>query len=197
MLPLADKLEDVLPAEVRGGILLRADAVRWACPRRTVTARRAPDGLRGAFELQAAFALMRAGIAADPRSDPYQQEVIEAFKAGLGFELTKAQRRSAWKPSGHGPDGADEPPPQRRRRIGQDCGGSRVRGDGLPAGFQSVVMAPTEILARQHLHKFRGYLEESFPGLTVELLIRARGAPAPRVRAQPRRALRARGRDHA
>src|ERR1700675_3603259 len=32
-------------------------------------------------------------------------------------------------------------------------------------------MAPTEILARQHLHKFRAYLEASFTGLTVELLV--------------------------
>jgi len=33
------------------------------------------------------------------------------------------------------------------------------------------VMAPTEILARQHLGKFRAYLEESFPDLKVELLV--------------------------
>ena len=44
------------------------------------------------------------------------------------------------------------------------------------AGFQSVVMAPTEILARQHLHKFRTYLEGSFPGLTVELLVSGQSA---------------------
>src|SRR5437016_9078078 len=45
------------------------------------------------------------------------------------------------------------------------------------AGLQSVVMAPTELLARQHLRKFRGYLEESFPGLTVELLVSSQSAP--------------------
>jgi ATP-dependent DNA helicase RecG len=44
------------------------------------------------------------------------------------------------------------------------------------AGFQTVVMAPTEILARQHLHKFRAYLEDSIPGLTVELLVSGQNA---------------------
>jgi ATP-dependent DNA helicase RecG len=44
------------------------------------------------------------------------------------------------------------------------------------AGMQSVVMAPTEILARQHLRRFRAYLEDSFADLKVELLISAQGA---------------------
>jgi ATP-dependent DNA helicase RecG len=44
------------------------------------------------------------------------------------------------------------------------------------AGLQAVVMAPTEILARQHLHKFRAYLEETFPTLTVELLVSGQSA---------------------
>src|SRR5207237_6438341 len=44
------------------------------------------------------------------------------------------------------------------------------------AGLQSLVMAPTEILARQHLQKFRAYLEDSFPDLKVELLVS--GQPA-------------------
>src|SRR5207253_7562599 len=43
--------------------------------------------------------------------------------------------------------------------------------------MQTVVMAPTEILARQHLEKFRAYLEPSFPGLTVELLVSGLSAP--------------------
>jgi ATP-dependent DNA helicase RecG len=38
-------------------------------------------------------------------------------------------------------------------------------------------MAPTEILARQHLRKFRTYLEDSFPDLKVELLVSGQSAP--------------------
>jgi ATP-dependent DNA helicase RecG len=44
------------------------------------------------------------------------------------------------------------------------------------AGLQSVVMAPTEILARQHLERFRSHLEGTFPDLRVELLVS--GLPA-------------------
>jgi ATP-dependent DNA helicase RecG len=44
------------------------------------------------------------------------------------------------------------------------------------AGMQTVVMAPTEILARQHLGKFRAYLEKSFPDLQVELLVSGQSA---------------------
>src|SRR5207302_3751339 len=52
------------------------------------------------------------------------------------------------------------------------------------AGMQAVVMAPTEILARQHLHKFRAYLEDSFPTLKVELLVSSQStAERRRVRA--------------
>src|SRR5205807_2621671 len=45
------------------------------------------------------------------------------------------------------------------------------------SGLQSAVRAPTEILARQHLRRFRAYLEDSFPGLTVELLVSSQSAP--------------------
>src|SRR4029077_21277838 len=55
-------------------------------------------GFAELFELQAAFALMRASMAAEPAIPiPYRQEVIDAFKSGLGFELTRAQRRSTWE----------------------------------------------------------------------------------------------------
>src|SRR6266566_2663992 len=54
--------------------------------------------LAGVVELQAAFALMRNAIAAEPALPiPYRQQVIDQFKAGLGFELTHAQRRATWE----------------------------------------------------------------------------------------------------
>ena len=183
ILPLAADLDDVLPDDVRERhhLMPVAQAVRLG---------HQPDdqgewkmaGQRMAFaelfELQAAFALMRAGIAAEPaEAIPYRQDVIEAFKSGLGFELTRAQRRSTWEAF----KDMSRPVPMNRLLNGDVGSGKTAVAAACvamahAAGFQSVVMAPTEILARQHLHKFRSYLEETFPDLTVELLVSGQSA---------------------
>ena len=183
VLPLAGEMEDVLPAEVleRHQLLPLAVAVRsghhpesaldWTMARRRMA-------FAELFELQAAFALMRAIMAAEPAEPiPYRQEVIDTFKAGLGFELTKAQRRSTWEAF----QDMGQPLPMNRLLNGDVGSGKTAVAAACAAmahsaGFQTVVMAPTEILARQHLHKFRSYLEESFPGLTVELLVSGQNA---------------------
>jgi ATP-dependent DNA helicase RecG len=103
--------------------------------------------------------------------------VIDAFKAGLGFELTKAQRKSTWEAF----QDMQRPTPMNRLLNGDVGSGKTAVAAACAAmahaaGMQSVVMAPTEILARQHLHKFRSYLEQSFPSLTVELLVSSQPA---------------------
>jgi ATP-dependent DNA helicase RecG len=182
-LPLADRMEDELPEDVRERhhLLPLNAAVRlghkpvaqsdWDEARRRM-------GFAELFELQAVFALMRASMAAEPAVPiPYQQEVIDAFKAGLGFELTKAQRRSTWEAF----QDMQRLTPMNRLLNGDVGSGKTAVAAACAAmahaaGMQSVVMAPTEILARQHLHKFREYLEQSFPALTVELLVSSQSA---------------------
>jgi ATP-dependent DNA helicase RecG len=177
-LPLAGRLAEVLPEEIRARnrLLPVAEAVRLGHrPERDTDFREARRRMAFAelFELQAAFAMMRARIAAEPAAAiPYRQDVIDAFKAGVGFELTRAQRRSAWEAF---QDMAGTAP--MNRLLNGDVGSGKTAVAAAcvamvhAAGLQSVVMAPTEILARQHLRRFRDYLEESFPGLTVELLV--------------------------
>src|SRR5438046_4764783 len=183
-LPLADRVEDIGPDEVRDrhrriGV---ADAIRKGHKPETdqdfADARRRM-AFAEVFELQAAFALIRKSITAEPAAPiPYRQEVIEAFKAGLGFELTTAQRRTTWEVF---KDMAQTVP--MNRLLNGDVGSGKTAVAAAAAamahasGMQSVVMAPTEILARQHLHRFRAYLEDSFPGLTVELLVSGQSAP--------------------
>ena len=183
-LPLADTVEDVIPDEVRERhrLLGVADAIRRG--HRPETDQDFADARKRMafaelFELQAAFALMRASIAAEPATPiPYRQEVIDAFKAGLGFDFTKAQRRATWDAF---KDMAGTVP--MNRLLNGDVGSGKTAVAAAAAamahaaGMQSVVMAPTEILARQHLHRFRAYLEDSFPGLTVELLVSGQSAP--------------------
>jgi ATP-dependent DNA helicase RecG len=191
VLPLADQLDDIVPEAVRARQRLMpvAQAVRlghkpdneeeWREARRRMA-------FAALFELQAAFGLMRAAIAAEPAVPiPYEQKVIDAFKAGLGFELTKAQRRSTWEAF----QDMQKTAPMNRLLNGDVGSGKTAVAAACAAmvhaaGLQSVVMAPTEILARQHLHRFRAYLEDSFPGLTVELLVSGQtAAERRRVRA--------------
>jgi ATP-dependent DNA helicase RecG len=183
ILPLAEAMEDVLPAEVldRHHLLPISEAVRSGHqPESAVDWNMARKRMAFAelFELQAAFALMKAEMAAEPAEPiPYRQEVIDAFKAGLGFELTRAQRRSTWEAF----KDMDRPEPMNRLLNGDVGSGKTAVAAACvamahAAGFQTVVMAPTEILARQHLHKFRAYLEDSIPGLTVELLVSGQNA---------------------
>ena len=184
VLPLADHLEELLPAEVRERhrLLDIADAVRRGHKPATESdfiAARKRMTFAGLFELQAAFAMMRASIAAEPATPiPFRQDVGDAFKAGLGFELTGAQRRAtrdAFK------DMQQALP--MNRLLNGDVGSGKTAVAAAcvamahAAGMQTVVMAPTEILARQHLGKFRSYLETTFPDLKVELLVSALSAP--------------------
>jgi ATP-dependent DNA helicase RecG len=182
-LPLADHLADILPPEVRERhrLLPVAQAVRQGHrpenPQEFAEATRRM-AFAELFELQSAFALMRARIQAEPATPiPYRQEVIDAFKAGVGFELTRAQRRSTWETF----QDMEKTTPMNRLLNGDVGSGKTAVAAACvamahAAGMQSVVMAPTEILARQHLQRFRAYLEASFPGLTVELLVSGQGA---------------------
>jgi ATP-dependent DNA helicase RecG len=182
-LPLSPRLEEVLPDDVRerNKLLTVGEAVRKGHRPDTFEdfeAARKRMAFAELFELQAAFAVMRAGIATEPATQvAYQQEVIETFKSGLGFELTRAQRKAMWEAF---QDMAKAVP--MNRLLNGDVGSGKTAVAAACAamahgsGLQAVVMAPTEILARQHLHKFRAYLEGSFPGLVVELLVSSQNA---------------------
>jgi len=183
LLGLAGGLEESIPAQTRQRHRLPAiaDAIRWGHkPESTEQWRQARNRLAFAelLELQVAFLRSRRELESEPAAPvPYVQEVIERFKAGLGFELTHAQRRATWEVFQDLERGIPM-----NRLLNGDVGSGKTAVAAAAvamvhaAGRQSVVMAPTEILARQHLLKFRSYLEGSFPDLRVELLIS--GLPA-------------------
>lgn len=178
VIDLADRLEDPIPDEVLGrhGLMPLNRAIRAGHrPEDEQQWRRARQRIAFAelLELQIAFQLRRREMATEEATPiPYRQEVIDRFKEGVGFELTTAQRRAIWEIFQDLELGVPM-----NRLLNGDVGAGKTAVAAAAvamahgAGLQSVVMAPTEILARQHLAKFRSYLEETFPELRVELLV--------------------------
>ncbi len=82
---------------------------------------------------------------------PFNQSVVKAFVKQLPFELTGAQRLSAWEVL----QDFEKKIPMNRLLQG-DVGSGKTVVAGLAArqaaheGFQTALMAPTEILASQH-----------------------------------------------
>ncbi len=91
---------------------------------------------------------------------PFKQPVVKAFVQALPFALTNAQRAAAWEIL----QDFEKPTPMNRLLQG-DVGSGKTVVAGLAArqaaeaGFQTAIMAPTEILASQHADTLHRLLE--------------------------------------
>lgn len=100
---------------------------------------------------------------------PFDQSVVKQFVAKLPFELTGAQRLAAWEIL----QDFEKKIPMNRLLQG-DVGSGKTVVAGLAArqaaheGFQTALMAPTEILASQHAETLQTLLSPF--GVTVGLL---------------------------
>lgn len=100
---------------------------------------------------------------------PFNQPDIKDFVSSLPFGLTGAQRRAAWQII---QDFSSSSP--MNRLLQGDVGSGKTVVAGLAAfscaraGFQSAIMAPTEILASQHADTLHQLLEPF--GIQVALL---------------------------
>ena len=101
---------------------------------------------------------------------PFEVSVVKSFVDQLPFELTGAQRRAAWDIL----QDFERKTPMNRLLQG-DVGSGKTVVAGLAArqaashGFQTALMAPTEILATQHAETLARLLEPF--GVRVGLLI--------------------------
>jgi len=86
---------------------------------------------------------------------PFNEKLTQEFVQSLPFKLTNAQKRSAWEILRD--MGRSHP---MNRLLEGDVGSGKTVVAGLAiinsayAGFQTVLMAPTEILAQQHYQTF-------------------------------------------
>ncbi len=157
VLRYADELEEFLPAELlaRRGFLSRAAAVRQAhFPESAPDLDRARERLafEEMFVLQLAAQLAkRARKALNAQLVPFDESTARGFVKALPFQLTNAQRVAAWQIL----QDIARPRPMNRLLEG-DVGSGKTVVAAMAmhhvahAGFQSVLLAPTEVLARQH-----------------------------------------------
>lgn len=101
---------------------------------------------------------------------PFEQSVVASFVKQLPFALTSAQRRAAWEIL----QDFERSIPMNRLLQG-DVGSGKTVVAGLAArqaasaGYQTALMAPTEILARQHAETLSKLLQPF--NVTVGLLV--------------------------
>lgn len=178
LLPAADRLDDPLPPRVREheGLLSLPEAVRQIHQPTSAELRdRAFERIAFSelFLLQlAAQRARRRRLAGTGVVIPYDARVARDFVASLPFRLTDGQRRAAHEIlldlQGSGP---------MNRLLQGDVGSGKTVVAAMAAlmteraGFQTLVMAPTEILARQHHATLSALLEPH--GVAVRLLLGA------------------------
>ncbi len=176
VLPMADQLDEFLPAELltRRSLMGRAEAVRQVhYPASAVRLDRAKERLafEEMFVLQVAAQMAkRARKARSAPVVPFDEPTARGFVKALPFKLTNAQRVAAWQIL----QDLACPEPMNRLLEGDVGSGKTVVAamamhHAAHAGFQSVLLAPTEILARQHADVVEGLLRPF--GVTVALLL--------------------------
>jgi ATP-dependent DNA helicase RecG len=185
LLPVAEQMPDRLPPEVRQaeGLMPLADALRQVhLPDEETSAAAARErlGFEELFLIQlAADRARRRRLGSAGVVVAYDVEVARAFSAGLPFRLTDGQRIAAHQVL------ADLAAPGPMNRLLQgDVGSGKTAVAAMAAlmtcraGHQCVVMAPTEILARQHWVTLEALLSPH--DLSPRLLLGSTGSRARR-----------------
>ena len=173
--PLMSMLPETLPAEMvaRERLVSRSDAVlSMHFPKTAENVAQARERLafEELFQLLLASQLNKQENAKlEGWHIPFEQSVVAEFVKQLPFALTDAQRRAAWEII----QDFERQVPMNRLLQG-DVGAGKTVVAGLAArqaahhGFQTAILAPTEILASQHAETLSRLLEPF--GVTVGLL---------------------------
>jgi ATP-dependent DNA helicase RecG len=125
------------------------------------------------FELTLAALLNKRDVAQEKGIKiAFKEKLAKDFVSGLPFKLTNAQRKAVWQVY---QDMAKSQP--MNRLIEGDVGSGKTVVAAMAAlmameqGFQAALMAPTEILARQHAETLFNLLENVGYGEQVGLLV--------------------------
>lgn len=157
VIKLADLLPDPLPPEIRKKYKLinygqAVSELHFPSSRENFAVARHTIGFIEVFELMLASSLQKmANQALDAPKINFDLSIAKKFVESLPFKLTDDQRRAAWQIY----QDIDSEKPMNRLLEG-DVGSGKTVVAGMAAlmanhqDFQAALMAPTELLARQH-----------------------------------------------
>ena len=174
--PLMTMLPDHLPPSIveANNLVSFSDAlIGYHFPETTDDIKKSNDrfGFEEVFQLLLASELNRkTNEQVQGYAIPFAQDNVKRFVEQLPFQLTNAQRRAAWSII----QDMEKTNPMNRMLQG-DVGSGKTVVAGIAAmnaataGYQTALMAPTEILARQHADGLQKLLQPL--GIAVGLLV--------------------------
>ncbi|MDO8240748.1 MAG: ATP-dependent DNA helicase RecG [Candidatus Moranbacteria bacterium] len=167
LLAIAQQMEDVVPYEIRQRLNLYDIYT-------ALTQIHFPDSKEKLLRAQKRFAFQEMflvqlktlqikslweGNASVPIA--FDEKLIQNFVSGLPFKLTNAQRKASFEIL----KDLEKPAPMNRLLNGDVGSGKTMVAaiaslQAMQAGFQVVIMAPTEVLAKQHFESFNKIFEK-------------------------------------
>lgn len=176
--PLMQTLPETLPEWVlkENKLLKRAQALRamhFPSSAEELAEAKRRLGFEEVFELTLAALMNKREIMGDAAlAIPFRQDLVKQFVHNLPFQLTDAQRRVVWQIY---QDMAGERP--MNRLVEGDVGSGKTVVAAMAAllavaeGYQAALMAPTELLARQHAETIYNLFEPLGWSQAVGLLV--------------------------
>lgn len=153
----ADDLEEILPEEfIEENRLLRygkaIKELHFPASTRSLEAAKRTMSFIEVFELMLASKILKREIAGEVSPEiGFDEALAREFVASLPYKLTDAQRKAAWEVL----KDMEKPAPMNRLIEGDVGSGKTVVAAlaavmAVNAGYQAALLAPTELLARQH-----------------------------------------------
>lgn len=175
LLPLTDKISDFLPQQIKQEFNLfnLNQAIKQIhFPDNPVSTQKARQRLAfdEFFLIQLSTIKQKQKLAQEKASNiSFDQKLIKTFVKNLPFKLTDDQRISTWEIL----QDINQDKPMNRLLNGDVGSGKTIIAiisalETAKAGFQTALMAPTEILAKQHFETFNQFLKKS--NLKIALL---------------------------